>query len=278
MRKKSNKIKGFRVALANAALLLLLSGCADDYFDRAYDGARKAAGMAAGAASEAVDSMDPSSVKDKVSEAAKEAGLMSPDELLDGIMNFGKTPQGASEGSNSAQNGFDGKSADGWQKDDSWGGNSDDRSIYDSAWSAGKDGSILTKVTLCRVVDGDTVVVELEGSYSYVRLIGINTPESVAPDEYLKKTGKENTQEGKDASAHSKELLSGVNCAWLEFDAEEYDPYERLLAYVWLTDDRTDLMNMLNARILADGYAEPMAIRPNVRHAEEFAALVDDGR
>lgn len=274
MRKKSNKINGFRVALANASLLLLLSGCADDYFDRAYDGAKKAAGMAADVAG----SVDASSVKDAVSDFAKDSGLMSPDELLDGIKNFGNTPQNASEGSNSVQNGSDGKDTDKWQKDPSWGGNSADRGAYDLAWESGKDGSALTKVTLCRAVDGDTVVVELEGSYSYVRLIGINTPESVAPDEYLEKTGKENTQEGKDASSHAKEVISGIGSCYLEFDADEYDDYGRILAYVWLSEDRSEIGNMLNARMLMDGYAELLTIKPNTRHAEEFKALLDDGR
>ena len=49
----------------------------------------------------------------------------------------------------------------------------------------------LTPVTLERVVDGDTIVVEMNGTRERVRLIGINTPESVAPEQ------ERNTEEGK---------------------------------------------------------------------------------
>ena len=279
MKRRSMFLNKLKLSLAAVSIsFLFLSGCGPEYFDKAYDGAKKAAGMAAGAVSEVSPSEAAQSAKDKVSEIAKDSGLMTPDELVDGIVDFLNPSQNASGASNSVQNGSDGKSADEWQKDDSWGGNSADRGVYDEAFADRHESGELTEVEMCRVVDGDTIVVCYKGSYSYVRLIGINTPESVAPDEYLEKTGKENTQEGKDASSHSKELLSGVKAVWLEFDEEEYDPYERILAYVWLSTDRTDLMNMLNARILADGYAEPMSIKPNTRYATEFAALVDDGK
>lgn len=144
--------------------------------------------------------------------------------------------------------------------------------------SAEKTKVQLEKVRLIRVVDGDTLLAEIEETETYVRLIGINAPESVASDEYLEKTGKENTQEGREASEFVKELLTGQEWIWLEYDEEKKDQYERTLAYVWLSEDASDLENMLNARLVAEGYARPMTIKPNVRHAQELSSLADDGR
>lgn len=141
-----------------------------------------------------------------------------------------------------------------------------------------EDSPEIEKVRLIRVVDGDTLLVETDAGETYVRLIGVNAPESVAPDEYLEKTGKENTDEGKAASEFVRELLSGMDHLWLEYDEERTDQYGRTLAYAWLSEDRTDIENMLNARLVMEGLADPMKVRPNVRHADEIASLADDGR
>lgn len=248
-----------------AATTLLLGSCGKDYYAGIYDKAKEAAGS----------SVAGSYIAEKINKAKEDSSRGASEPLIDGLL----TPSEIGDKVGELFGSGDSKSSSsGYEKDPSYGGNSVDRSVYDRAFAEKHESGELTEVEMCRVVDGDTLVVCLEGSYSYVRLIGINTPESVAPDEYLEKTGKENTQDGKDASTHSKELLNDVKTVWLEFDAEEYDPYERILAYVWTSTDKTDLMNMLNARIIADGYAEPMSIKPNTRHAQEFAALVDDGK
>jgi endonuclease YncB( thermonuclease family) len=249
-----------------AATTLLLGSCGKDYYSGIYDKAKEAAGSSAAG----------SYIADKVNKAKEDSSKGESDSLIDGLLTpseiGGKVGELFGSGDSSKS------SSSGYEKDPSYNGNSADRSVYDRAFAEKHESGDLTEVEMCRVVDGDTLVVCLEGSYTYVRLIGINTPESVASDEYLEKTGKENTQEGRDASAHSKELLHDVKTVWLEFDAEEYDPYERILAYVWTSTDKTDLMNMVNARILADGLAEPMSIKPNTRYAAEFSALVDDGK
>jgi micrococcal nuclease len=58
----------------------------------------------------------------------------------------------------------------------------------------------------------------------------------------------------------------------LELDAEPRDRYGRLLAYVWLGGE------MLNRRLLAEGYAGPLRIAPNVRYAEEFEPLAGEAQ
>lgn len=152
-----------------------------------------------------------------------------------------------------------------------------DNTTDTSAPNAGtvKNNRICAK--LLYVVDGDTIIVEYEKEEVKVRLIGINTPESVASEEYLEKTGKENTQEGKEASEYVKELLKDVGEVWLEFDEDTSDDYGRLLAYVWMNSDSTSVEeHMLNGIILKNGWAELMNIEPNSRYKDVFSQIVGE--
>ena len=73
-----------------------------------------------------------------------------------------------------------------------------------------------------RVVDGDTLIVYIDGVRTRVRLIGINTPESVAPEE------ERNTEEGVIASDYVKTLMEDADYeVWLKYDNERYDQYDR---------------------------------------------------
>ena len=75
-------------------------------------------------------------------------------------------------------------------------------------------------VKVTRVVDGDTIIVDLNGVEERVRLIGIDTPESVHPD------ASRNLPEGKVASEFTKSRLEGKEVK-LEFDVQERDQYGR---------------------------------------------------
>lgn len=131
------------------------------------------------------------------------------------------------------------------------------------------------KVKLNTVIDGDTLDVTLQdGTTARIRLIGCNTPESVAHEEYLEKTGKENTDEGKEASNFTKDYLKKTKYLWLEYDAELHDPYERTLAYVY-TDKNDTIFSSLQAILLSKGYAEPMFIEPNVKYKTELQSIYD---
>jgi len=119
------------------------------------------------------------------------------------------------------------------------------------------------QVELVRVVDGDTIIVNYQNEQSRVRLIGINSPESVHADE------TKNTQEGKDASAFLKEYLADVKYVWLEFDTEPRDQYGRYLAYVWMNPEGTEIgEDMLNGIIVKNGYARARSYEPNVKYQE----------
>lgn len=128
-------------------------------------------------------------------------------------------------------------------------------------------------VKLVRVVDGDTLVVKLDGIETKVRLIGIDTPESVSPNK------ARNNKFGKRASKHTKKILRNKSEVYLEYDTQKKDPYDRILAYVWLIDvESTELSvniakDMLNAKILSDGYAQAKVYKPNIKYSEIFRDL-----
>ena len=87
--------------------------------------------------------------------------------------------------------------------------------------------SSATQFKVIRVVDGDTIVVDYKGKYEKVRLLCVNTPESVHPDK------KQNTFMGKVASDYTKERLEGKYTD-LEFEGPRKGKYGRLLAYVFI--------------------------------------------
>lgn len=124
---------------------------------------------------------------------------------------------------------------------------------------------------LIRVVDGDTIVVDRGYGEETVRLIGIDTPESVHPDE------NRNTEAGNVASDHTKELLADVDTVYLEKDISDTDKYNRLLRYVWLDDPDTATAEtaMLNAILVKTGWAEPKDFPPDTTYSELFHSLAN---
>ena len=115
--------------------------------------------------------------------------------------------------------------------------------------------------TVSRVVDGDTVRVEVNGIEETIRLIGVDTPETKHPNRPVECYGPE-------AASFSRGLLLPGRTVWLEFDSERRDHYGRFLAYLWL-DDKT----MLNDLLVSQGYARPLTIKPNNRYATHFDTL-----
>lgn len=126
----------------------------------------------------------------------------------------------------------------------------------------------LHSATLIKCIDGDTLKVKMDGSEITVRLIGIDTPESINPDE------SKNNEYGRMASDYTKTLLDNTETVYLEYDVESTDKYGRTLAYVWLADNTEDIENyMLNAILVKNGYADNMVIIPNVKYADTFEKL-----
>jgi micrococcal nuclease len=121
--------------------------------------------------------------------------------------------------------------------------------------------------TVARVVDGDTIRVRIEGHDEPVRLVGIDTPESVKPGTPVQCFALA-------ASARTKALLPEGSEVRLVRDVEERDRYGRLLAYVYRADD--DLF--VNLALVREGYAVALTIPPNVAHADEIVAAARDAR
>lgn len=116
------------------------------------------------------------------------------------------------------------------------------------------------------VVDGDTFKILYNGKETKVRLIGVDTPESVHP------TATKNTEEGKRASEYTKSLIEGKKVK-LEFDVSQTDKYGRLLAYVYLESGE-----MLNKKLLEEGYAKIATYPPNVKYVELFTTVQDEAK
>ncbi len=118
-----------------------------------------------------------------------------------------------------------------------------------------------------RVVDGDTIAVTRNGEeLPRIRLIGINTPESVHPDE------SKNVEEGKYASDYLKEYMKDVTDLWLEIGIETHDDYGRILAYVWMSETSSADDKMLNIHMVKSGWAEPMTVGANTKYKDKIAA------
>jgi micrococcal nuclease len=119
--------------------------------------------------------------------------------------------------------------------------------------------AVAANATVVRVVDGDTLVVDIGNARETVRLIGIDTPETVKPDSPVECFGPE-------ASAFTKHLLPEGTALRLERDVEARDDYGRLLVYVYRATDGT----FVNLHIVEQGYATLLTFPPNVAHVEQF--------
>lgn len=105
-----------------------------------------------------------------------------------------------------------------------------------------------------RIVDGDTIVVEYRGGLESVRYVGMDTPERNQP--------------GFRAAAEANHALVGGRTVRLERDVSDRDNFGRLLRFVYLEDG-----TLVNAALIAQGWAMPVEYRPDTTRAEEFRRL-----
>jgi micrococcal nuclease len=127
-------------------------------------------------------------------------------------------------------------------------------------WEHGpSDGSSEAVLPVERVVDGDTILVRVDGEEEYVRLIGVDTPETVKPDTPVQCFGPR-------ASHFTKSHLEGRTVR-LVFGVERHDVYGRLLAYVYLG------RRFYNPILVRRGLARTLTIPPNDRFAPLFHRL-----
>ncbi len=147
---------------------------------------------------------------------------------------------------------------------------SEDLEEADSGTNLGeaeKDSSVETEYEqaeegvykVVKIVDGDTLDVEIDGKIERLRLIGIDTPETVDPRKEVQCFGQE-------ASNKAKELLSGKFVS-LESDETqgERDKYKRLLTYVFLPDGTN-----FNLFMIAEGYAHEYTYSQPYKYQYDF--------
>jgi micrococcal nuclease len=118
-----------------------------------------------------------------------------------------------------------------------------------------------------KVTDGDTITIAKDGE-TKVRFLGMDAPE--------KSTTRYGHSEyyGEEAYAYALKLIEASgNQVRVTYDKAKQDQYGRDLAYVWLKDGR-----LLNAVLVADGYAYYYQGSPKPQYADTFLALMRSAR
>ena len=126
--------------------------------------------------------------------------------------------------------------------------------------------------TIVRVVDGDTVDVRVDGKVERIRIIGLDTPETVDPRKAVQCFGRE-------ASAHAKELLPIGTPVTLEADPSQdaRDRYGRMLAFIIVETEPGTTINYTR-EMIAGGYGHHYVYRHPSLYADAFALAQDDAQ
>lgn len=135
-----------------------------------------------------------------------------------------------------------------------------------SAFLAVQRSALPREALVTRVIDGDTVELAFG---QRLRYIGVDTPETHRRigDRWV----EVHEAFGAEATTFNRSLVEGKRVR-LEYDIEPHDKYGRLLAYVYAGE------TFVNAALLRQGYAHLLTIPPNVKHVDEFQALVREAR
>lgn len=123
---------------------------------------------------------------------------------------------------------------------------------------AGRPASVIS------VTDGDTIEVLFQGVAIDVRLIGVDTPETVNPSQRVECFGHS-------ASRFTERRLEGRRIG-LEFDVERYDQYGRTLGYAWVG------RSLFNELLVRRGFATVATHPPNVRYVGRFLSAQRSAR
>jgi micrococcal nuclease len=113
------------------------------------------------------------------------------------------------------------------------------------------------------VVDGDTLVVRVGSGTERVRLLGIDTPETVHPTKPVECFGPEASRELKRLAPAGSQLRLGR-------DTELRDRYGRLLAHAWNAEG-----TFINEALVEGGFATTLFIDPNRAYRQELRAAQD---
>lgn len=125
------------------------------------------------------------------------------------------------------------------------------------------------KAFVTKIIDGDTIEVDIAGKAYKLRYIGINTPETVDPRRKVQCFGKE-------ASNENKSLVDGKEVL-LEKDISETDKYGRLLRYVYLPMPDGTLL-FVNDYLVRQGFANVDTYPPDIKYVDRFKAAEKEAR
>jgi micrococcal nuclease len=121
--------------------------------------------------------------------------------------------------------------------------------------------------SIIKVVDGDTLNIDMDEKSQTIRLIGLNTPETVDPRKPVECFGKE-------ASKKATELLSGKKVRIEKDDSQgDYDKYQRLLAYVFLEDGTN-----FNKWMIENGYGYEYTYDLPYKYQQEFKSAQEQAK
>jgi micrococcal nuclease len=121
-----------------------------------------------------------------------------------------------------------------------------------------------TQITVTRVIDGDTIEVDIAGTIYAVRYNGIDTPELTDKRPEIYALAQEATQ-------YNRQLVEG-KIVRLEKDVSETDKYGRLLRYVYVDDI------FVNAELVRLGYAQVVTYPPDVRYQDLLLQLQKEAK
>ena len=141
-------------------------------------------------------------------------------------------------------------------------GETNEQDMLSENQSEGQENYMVTKV-----VDGDTIEVDMNGENAKIRIIGIDTPETVDPRKPVQCFGKE-------ASSKAKETLNGKYVTLVADETQgNTDKYKRYLRYVFLPDGTNYGLFMIS-----NGFAHEYTYDSTYKYQSEYKSAEVDAR
>jgi len=118
-----------------------------------------------------------------------------------------------------------------------------------------------------KVVDGDTLTIQMDGKSQTLRLIGLDTPETVDPRKPVQCFGIEASNKAK------SELTNQLVRIETDPSQDRLDKYNRLLVYVYFADD-----TLFNEMMIREGYGHEYTYNTPYKYQKEFKAAENEAR